>query len=828
MIALVGVICGGPIPFHPLALSSESPAQDTVKAQTKRPAKKNPKYVDLKSIQGRQTEIFGRKVLIATVDFAAHHNGTVITCDSAVRLSESRLECYGHVLLKKGTTYIYGDKATYDGEENLAKVFSKIVKVVDGEAILYTYNFEYNTKTNIGWFHDGGVATKGNLKIETKDGFYNTETKELRCIGDVELRDERYDMKSDSAWYYTERNLTYFFSNTHIWDKEKSNYLSADRGVYDSNSEIYTITKNGYILTKDEEGWSDSIDYDSRRGYVLFRNDFQLDNQKDKVMAFGDWGEYWEDPGNAFLTRNPSILSYDTEQSDSVFIRADSMYLFTKSLISKADSTATSSVEEKSKGQQEALSTPSRPSLPSKNGALGAKEAVKNGKQPSATDASKEAMRQKAQNLTDNVKENLGVDKNMKSATTSTQDSTLVKKDSIAKDSLSSPLDTMSKKERKIYLDSLKRMKKAEIKKIKADSLQAKLERIAQKRQAKRTAYFKKLEYYDSIAKAKEKRRYELKVRKRVLRAERRGKKILPLSMEKVMAADSILSTVALQSDSIALHLLDSIIPLYFQDVYKLLYQDSIAGDTSYKHVLALGRIKLFRRDFQAVCDSLSGTSIDSILHLHKNPVLWNGSNQITSDIMHVITIHQQIRRADFEGSPMTVAEIDTAHYNQVAGKEMKAFFKDNSIYRNDVNGNVQTIYYFQEDGEDEVSMMAYIESGDMTSYIKDKQVTGITYRENPTYTFYPINKIPETQPTKLKGFKWEALRRPTLDSVFTRRLRPSVREEKRVITRPLFPIEQALERNKQRFISRDRWEDRTDTLSLETIEWLSSLSTLY
>ena len=128
----------------------------------------------------------------------------------------------------------------------------------------------------------------------------------------------------------------------------------------------------------------------------------------------------------------------------------------------------------------------------------------------------------------------------------------------------------------------------------------------------------------------------------------------------------------------------------------------------------------------------------------------------------------------------MTIAQIDTAHYNQVTGKEMTSLFENNEIYRNDVNGNVQTIYYMQEDNSPEITLMAYIEAGDMTSYIEGQQVTGITYRGNPTYTFYPMDKIPETQAKKLDGFKWEALRRPTQDSVFTRVIRPSQRVEKR------------------------------------------------
>ena len=172
----------------------------------------------------------------------------------------------------------------------------------------------------------------------------------------------------------------------------------------------------------------------------------------------------------------------------------------------------------------------------------------------------------------------------------------------------------------------------------------------------------------------------------------------------------------------------------------------------------------------------------------------------------------------------MTAAEIDTAHYNQVTGKEMTAFFRDNQIYRNDVNGNVQTIYYMQEDDSPDITLMAYIEAGDMTSYIENQKVVGITYRGNPTYTFYPMDKIPETQPTKLEGFKWEADRRPLQESVFTRTIRPSQRVAKRALKRPLFPINALLEQRKDNYLRRREWQDRTDTLSYETIEWLESL----
>ena len=93
----------------------------------------------------------------------------------------------------------------------------------------------------------------------------------------------------------------------------------------------------------------------------------------------------------------------------------------------------------------------------------------------------------------------------------------------------------------------------------------------------------------------------------------------------------------------------------------------------------------------------MTAISTDSTIHLYINPVLWNQGNQITSDVMDIFTENQQITRAEFIGTPMMVSQLDTVHYNQVAGKQMTAWFRDNQIYRNDVNGNAQTIYYMQD-----------------------------------------------------------------------------------------------------------------------------------
>ena len=111
-----------------------------------------------------------------------------------------------------------------------------------------------------------------------------------------------------------------------------------------------------------------------------------------------------------------------------------------------------------------------------------------------------------------------------------------------------------------------------------------------------------------------------------------------------------------------------------------------------------------------------------------------------------------------------------------------------------------------------------------MTAYLENRQLRGITYRTNPTYFFYPIDKIPEDRDTRLKGFKWEESRRPAKDSVLNRTLRPSIRVQKQMVQQPTFPIEKGMQMRRQRLTEQGRWKDRTDTLSIQTIEWLESV----
>ena len=104
-------------------------------------------------------------------NFAAHHNGAVIWCDSAVRYNDTRWGFFSRVVINQDSIYIYGDSAIYDGDAAHAEIYAPIIKVVDGDALLYTYNFSFNTESRAGQYTGGGVLVRDNNIMERIRGY---------------------------------------------------------------------------------------------------------------------------------------------------------------------------------------------------------------------------------------------------------------------------------------------------------------------------------------------------------------------------------------------------------------------------------------------------------------------------------------------------------------------------------------------------------------------------------------------------------------------------------------------------------------------------------
>lgn len=704
--------------------------------------------------------------LVGNVMF--YHNGTVITCDSAVRYSERHMECFRNVLINKDSLYVYGDRAEYNGETNMAYVFSPLIKVVDGDATMYTYTFSFNTLDNVGRFGGGAILTKGDNRLEAERGYYYADSSVVICVEAVEMQDSQYKLQSDSVIYNLDTDVAEFATNTYIWN-EKGEMVNATAGRYDRPSDRFELFSDSYILTEKQEVWADSVDYRRELENAILRRNIQIDDIDQKVLAFGDYGEYWGDREEALLTERPSVISYDPEMGDSLFVRADSILLFTEYPYA-VDSTAVADSLARVDSLAQAMLMPDvaaqQPTVETMNVASDTTEVAQSVADSTATVAPQVA------------------------------DSTAVEGVEELPDAELTP-DEIKARER-AEAEARKAAAKAEKERVKAEKAKAKAEKAA----------------------AKEER---LKAKAAERRAKRQAK------IEKYERSRGIVRD-SLAQDSLAADSLAGVDPAaeFAEDEMSdslAVEKDTIPHDSVHRIIRAYRNVRSYRNDFQSVCDSMVVLSVDSTIHLYQSPILWYGSNQVTADVIDIFTANQQITRAEFSGNPIMAEQIDSVAYNQVAGKTIEALFRDNEIYRVNAVGNGQTLYYTTDEDSGSVTEFMTITCGDISFLLADRKVETIIWRGNPVYSIYNITQVPEDQERTLRNFVWHGDKCPTLEQVFDRELRPSRREQMVALPQPQFPIQQSIDRRRKRLTESGVWRDRNETLSPDAVEFVESVS---
>jgi lipopolysaccharide export system protein LptA len=182
------------------------------------------------------------------------------------------------------------------------------------------------------------------------------------------------------------------------------------------------------------------------------------------------------------------------------------------------------------------------------------------------------------------------------------------------------------------------------------------------------------------------------------------------------------------------------------------------ASVNSEKILLAYHHVKIYRHDIQGMCDSLAYFEKDSIFHLFESPVIWTEENQITASKIELQSRDQQLYRIFLRDIALLISKEDSVKYNQIRGKSMKGYFKNNDLIRLDVTGNGQTLYYTEDQGE--IIGVNKTECSDLIIYLSDNKVKKVTYLVQPTGKYYPLHLFPENQ-RYLDGFSWNENWRP-------------------------------------------------------------------
>jgi len=215
------------------------------------------------------------------------------------------------------------------------------------------------------------------------------------------------------------------------------------------------------------------------------------------------------------------------------------------------------------------------------------------------------------------------------------------------------------------------------------------------------------------------------------------------------------------QKDDYAL-LTDSALFIYFSEndsIYA--HADTlraITDEAGKRHLYAYYGVKFFKSDLQGKCDSLYYSTTDSIIKMYKEPVLWSGENQLTAEYIEVRTRNREVNQLYLDSIAFIINREDSVRFNQIKGKTMTGYFRDNDLYQLDVNGNGQTVYYAKD--EEEYIGVNIAESSDITIMFTDNSVSELKFLVKPTAVLYPLELAPEEE-LVLEDFSWHVSQMP-------------------------------------------------------------------
>ncbi len=209
---------------------------------------------------------------------------------------------------------------------------------------------------------------------------------------------------------------------------------------------------------------------------------------------------------------------------------------------------------------------------------------------------------------------------------------------------------------------------------------------------------------------------------------------------------------------------------------------DSIApppppDTTEVSFVRAIGNVRTYMEGMQMISDSLEFNSIDSLVRLYRNPMLWHEiETQISADSIQFLIKDQSVRKGFlYSNSFVAASEEGGKFFHQIKSPEMIGYFEGNELRRFDALGGVNALLFMTEDSL--VTMMNQKDCRIMSGLLENGAIQKVISFENAKSDAFPIWSVTQEK-TKLKGFLWTPEKRPASSrDITTLSIRHSQRE---------------------------------------------------
>lgn len=188
------------------------------------------------------------------------------------------------------------------------------------------------------------------------------------------------------------------------------------------------------------------------------------------------------------------------------------------------------------------------------------------------------------------------------------------------------------------------------------------------------------------------------------------------------------------------------------------LFSYNLETDSVYRVLHGYFHARAYRTDVQAVSDSMVFNSQARMLSLYRDPIVWSDNRQIVGEEIHIYANDSTIDSVYVREQAILVEQLDSVHFNQVAGQLMRSYYENGEMKLNCVDGNVYVVN-FPLENDSSIIYQNYTETTKLRMYMKDKKVKRI-WAPASVGCFYVAGLAPKDR-TRLSNFVWFDYIRP-------------------------------------------------------------------
>lgn len=195
-----------------------------------------------------------------------------------------------------------------------------------------------------------------------------------------------------------------------------------------------------------------------------------------------------------------------------------------------------------------------------------------------------------------------------------------------------------------------------------------------------------------------------------------------------------------------------------------------VTGKPEERILRAFRNAKFYKTDLSGKCDSIHSEQKTGITQLVKNPIIWNGANQMTGDSIHLksnLETEQLDSLKVLENAfIISLDSVSMAGYNQAKGINLYGQFVENELKIIDLIQNTEVIYYMYND-DDELIGIDKTVCSKIRIIMAENDIQDLTFFTDPDGDIFPEKDLPENSRI-LKGFVWRGDERIlTKDDIF-------------------------------------------------------------